>query len=73
MAGKPPLVQGVDYYMEDGKFVFKTEYHLKRGFCCNAKCRHCPYGNAPGPQPHIPRVEIQITGLPGVRKNKGIP
>lgn len=70
MAGRPRLVEGVDYYVEDGKFVFKAEYHLKRGYCCNSKCRHCPYGNAPdgAPPPRLP--VIQITGIP---KIKGLP
>ncbi|MFI5161078.1 MAG: DUF5522 domain-containing protein [Sphingobacteriales bacterium] len=38
------LVEGVDYYInEDGLFVFTKEYHLKRGFCCQNKCLHCPW------------------------------
>ena len=33
-----------DYYMdEDGKMVFTSVYHLKRGVCCGNGCRHCPY------------------------------
>ena len=32
-----------DFYIEDGKYVFTEEFHLKRGFCCNSGCRHCPY------------------------------
>jgi hypothetical protein len=23
--------------------VFTATYHLKRGYCCNSDCRHCPY------------------------------
>ncbi|MGD9647171.1 MAG: DUF5522 domain-containing protein [Pirellulales bacterium] len=42
-----PLVAGVDYYLERGCLVFTREYHLKRGYCCQSGCRHCPYGNAP--------------------------
>jgi len=43
----PPLVEGVDYYMEAGKLVFTAAYHRKRGYCCNSRCRHCPYkGNS---------------------------
>jgi hypothetical protein len=38
------LVEGVDYYMEDGKFVFTASFHLRRGHCCESGCRHCPYG-----------------------------
>lgn len=37
------LVEGLDYYIEDGYWVF-TEYFLqKRGYCCGSGCRHCPY------------------------------
>lgn len=37
------LLEGVDYYLENGYFVF-TEYYLaKRGKCCGSGCRHCPY------------------------------
>jgi hypothetical protein len=39
-----PLVEGVDYYLENGLMVFTSEYHLKRGYCCQSGCRHCPYG-----------------------------
>jgi hypothetical protein len=39
------LVEGEDYYLnEDGYKVFTEKYHLKRGFCCKNKCKHCPYG-----------------------------
>lgn len=44
---KPALVEGLDYYLEDDKMVLTEGYHLRRGFCCNSKCRHCPYRNAP--------------------------
>ncbi len=33
------------YYMENGLIVFTEAYHLKRGYCCKNRCRHCPYGN----------------------------
>jgi hypothetical protein len=32
-----------DYYIENGKYVFTEQYHLKRGYCCGNGCRHCPY------------------------------
>jgi uncharacterized protein (TIGR00290 family) len=38
-----PLQQGVDYYIENGLYVFTEAYHLKRGYCCGSGCRHCPY------------------------------
>jgi hypothetical protein len=38
------LVEGVDYYLEGAALVFTREYHLRRGYCCESGCRHCPYG-----------------------------
>jgi hypothetical protein len=32
-----------DFYLENGMKVFTEAYHLKRGFCCGNKCRHCPF------------------------------
>jgi hypothetical protein len=32
-----------DFYYEGPFLVFTAAYHLKRGFCCNSGCRHCPY------------------------------
>jgi hypothetical protein len=39
------LVEGIDYYIENGLWVFTAKYHLARGSCCGSGCRHCPYGN----------------------------
>jgi hypothetical protein len=39
-----PLEEGDFYYNEQGYMVFTEQYHLKRGFCCGSKCKHCPYG-----------------------------
>jgi hypothetical protein len=41
-----PLVEGEDYYLENGLLVFTATYHLKRGYCCHNNCRHCPYGDS---------------------------
>lgn len=38
-----PLIEGTDFYWENGLFVFTEEYHKKRGYCCRSGCRHCPY------------------------------
>jgi len=38
------LVEGEDYYLENGNYVFTATYLLKRGYCCESGCRHCPYG-----------------------------
>ncbi|MBS1801421.1 MAG: hypothetical protein JSS95_16535 [Acidobacteria bacterium] len=32
-----------DFYYEGPYIVFTEAYHLKRGYCCNSNCRHCPY------------------------------
>ena len=34
-----------DYYWENGLKVMTEQYHIKRGYCCNSGCRHCPYKN----------------------------
>jgi hypothetical protein len=45
---KPPqpeiLVEGTDYYLENGYWVFTEHFLRKRGRCCGSGCRHCPYG-----------------------------
>jgi len=41
-----PLVEGLDYYFENGFMVFTAAYLLKRGYCCSHGCRHCPYGES---------------------------
>ncbi|MEZ4441549.1 MAG: DUF5522 domain-containing protein [Polyangiaceae bacterium] len=39
----PRLKLGQDYYLEEGKMVLLPSYLLRRGYCCNSGCRHCPY------------------------------
>ena len=38
------LMEGEDYYLEKGNWVFTAKYLLARGYCCRSGCRHCPYG-----------------------------
>ena len=38
------LIEGEDYYFEDELMVLTARYHLRRGYCCEQGCRHCPYG-----------------------------
>ena len=42
------LLEDVDFYLENGLYVFTEHYLLKRGYCCQSGCRHCPYGFAGG-------------------------
>jgi primosomal protein N' len=37
------LKEGVDYYLEKGRYVFTAYFLQKRGYCCQNGCRHCPY------------------------------
>lgn len=36
-------VEGEDFYREGAFVVFTARYHLRRGYCCESGCRHCPY------------------------------
>ena len=42
-----PLLEHVDYVVENGLLVFTAAYLLRRGDCCDNGCRHCPYGRSP--------------------------
>jgi hypothetical protein len=37
------LVEGRDFYMENGYRVMTADFLTRRGFCCANGCRHCPY------------------------------
>jgi 2-iminoacetate synthase ThiH len=43
----PALVEGEDFYREGAYVVFTARYHLRRGYCCESGCRHCPYRDEP--------------------------
>ena len=39
-----PQLEPDDYYINnEGLMVFTEKYHIKRGFCCDNNCLHCPY------------------------------
>jgi hypothetical protein len=38
-----------DFYYEGPYLVFTAAYHLKRGYCCDSNCRHCPYRDPAAP------------------------
>ena len=46
MTSSPSLVESDDYYLEGAMIVFTARYHLRRGYCCESGCRHCPFGEA---------------------------
>jgi len=37
-------IEGDYYITEEGYRCFTEQYHLRRGYCCESGCRHCPYG-----------------------------
>lgn len=39
-----PLKEGEDFYWDGPFMVFTAKYLLKREYCCQSGCRHCPYG-----------------------------
>jgi hypothetical protein len=43
----PPPPRAGDFYFENGLVVFTAAYHLRRGYCCGSRCRHCPYREHP--------------------------
>jgi hypothetical protein len=42
-AFEPSELAPEDFYLDGPYMVFTAAYHLKRGYCCNSECRHCPY------------------------------
>ena len=44
MEEREELKEGEDYYFDDGLMVLTGRYLLRRGYCCEQGCRHCPYG-----------------------------
>ncbi len=41
------LVENEDYYLDHGLMVLTAGYLLRRGYCCEQGCRHCPYSEVP--------------------------
>ena len=37
------FIEGIHYYLEDGRVVFTTKYLKERGYCCGTGCKNCPY------------------------------
>jgi len=46
MPDRHPADHEPDTYLDDlGRTVFTEAYHLRRGYCCDNGCKHCPYRN----------------------------
>ena len=37
------LIEGVDFYFENGLMVLTAKFLRDRGYCCGNLCRNCPY------------------------------
>ena len=37
------LVEGLDFYFDNGLMVLTARFLKRRGYCCGNDCRHCPY------------------------------
>jgi len=48
-----PLKEGDFYMSPEGYRIFTKQYLLKRGYCCQSNCIHCPYGYNKG-RPNYP-------------------
>lgn len=57
---QPALEENRDYYIENGLYVFTAAYHLRRGYCCGSRCRHCPYP----PEIQAQTVQLRLEGRP---------
>ena len=57
---KAKLEENPDYYWENGLLVFTEAYHLRRGYCCGSKCRHCPYPQEVQAQ----TIQLRLEGRP---------
>ena len=40
-----PVIEGLDYSIDNGLWVLSRWYLLKRGECCGNGCRNCPFGS----------------------------
>lgn len=49
-AHRAAVAAGRDYYTdpETGLMVMTELYLVRRGYCCDNKCRHCPYRETTG-------------------------
>lgn len=54
------LQEKVDYYMENGNYVFTAHYLQRRGYCCGSRCRHCPYS----PAQQAEAIRLRLAGKP---------
>ena len=59
-----PLEDGDFYYTPEGYRCFTEQYLLKRGYCCESGCRHCPYGFDKSALKKNNAPRLSVTNLP---------
>ncbi len=47
-ASSMEILEGRDFYWENGLMVMTSEFLKRRGYCCESGCRHCPYTTKTG-------------------------
>lgn len=52
------LMEGIDFYWENGLMVLSEKFHLNKGYCCGNGCKHCPYQYDAVPEPK--RTELLL-------------
>ena len=73
-----PIEEGDYYLTPEGYRCFTEQYLLKRGYCCESNCRHCPYGFNDEfsqskkiiPQQNMTFQEQILEGIPSSLPNK---
>ena len=54
------LIEGEDYYITpEGYRCFTEKYHLKRGYCCQSGCKHCPWDFNKSKKKDLPQLQIR--------------
>jgi hypothetical protein len=64
------LIEGIDFYYEDGLMVLTEKFHLDRGYCCGNGCRHCPYHYDRVPEPRRTQLLSQRGDAPANNTEK---
>lgn len=44
--GDKEFIEGIHFYLDNGRVIMTELYLKERGYCCGNKCKHCPYENS---------------------------
>ena len=51
------MIEGIDYVWDGNRMVLTRSFLLERGYCCNSRCKNCPYREPPGEKEGTEGVE----------------